>query len=291
MQKITKAIIPAAGLGTRFLPQTKAMPKEMLPIIDKPLIQLAVEELVGVGVTDIIIVTGAQKRAIEDHFDRSLELEEALRQKGKDAAAEQLQQIAELANFVYVRQKGLPNGSARPILNAAHLLGGEPFYMIFPDDFFVCGGPSSAEQLLETYQRCQSPVLSLIEVSPEDTTKFGIVEAEGDGPDVRIKSIVEKPPVGKAPSNLASVGGYILTYDMLPYIEQLQQGIGGEIILADALQAYAQDHPVAGRVIDGQYYDGGDKLSYLKAVVDAAVSHKEYGEAISTYLQSKFTEA
>lgn len=287
MQKITKAIIPAAGLGTRFLPQTKAMPKEMLPIIDKPLIQLAVEELVAVGVTDIIIVTGAQKRAIEDHFDRSLELEQALRQKGKDAAADQLQEIAEMANFIYVRQKGMPNGNARPILNAAHLLGDEPFYMIFPDDFFVCKARNSAQQLLDAYQANPSPVLSLIEVANEDTSKFGIVETEGDGPVVRVKSIVEKPIPAAAPSNLASVGGYILTHDMMPYIEKLQPGANGEIVLADALQAYAQEHTVTGTVIDGEYYDGGDKLSYLKAVVDAATSHTEYGQEITNYLKDK----
>ncbi len=287
MRKITKAIIPAAGLGTRFLPQTKAMPKEMLPIIDKPLIQLAVEELVGVGVTDIIIVTGAQKRAIEDHFDRSLELEHALRQKGKDDAAKQLQDIAEMANFIYVRQKGIPNGNARPILNAAHLLSGEPFYMIFPDDFFVCQGASSAQQLLEAYQEHNSPVLSLIEVAPEDTSKFGIVEVEGQGSTVRVKSIIEKPMPGKAPSNVASVGGYILTNGIMPYIEALRPQANGEIVLADALQAYAQDHYVSGRIIDGQYYDGGDKLSYLKAVVDAATTHAEYGSDITSYLRDK----
>ena len=176
MKKPTKAIIAAAGLGTRFLPQTKAMPKEMLPIIDKPVIQIIVEQLVASGVQDIIIVTGSTKRAIEDHFDRSDELENELRSRGKDELAEQIKSIAEMANFIYVRQKGSPKGNARPLLNAAHLLGkDEPFYMFFADDFFRSEIPH-AKQLCEVYEKTGQSVISLIKVAKEDSNKYGMAD-------------------------------------------------------------------------------------------------------------------
>jgi len=168
MTQVRKAVIAAAGFGTRFLPQTKAMPKEMLPIIDKPVIQLVVEDLVAAGVTDIIIVTGPTKRAIEDHFDRAMELEEELRGKDKHKAADRIKNIAEMANFIYVRQKGLPKGNGRPVLNAAHLIGDEPFFMFFGDDFFSGGSTSRAQQLLETYNQTGKSVISLMEVEKKD---------------------------------------------------------------------------------------------------------------------------
>lgn len=289
MKLPTKAIIPAAGLGTRFLPQTKAMPKEMLPIVDKPVIQIVVEELVDVGVTDIIIVTGAQKRSIEDHFDRSAELEEQLREKGKDAFAQQIKEIGEMANFVYVRQKGEPKGNARPVLNAEHLLGDEPFFVLFPDDFFRTEGETRAKQLLDTYKQTESSVISLIEVDKSAADKYGMAEIDGEMGDgsVRIKQLIEKPGADKAPSSLASVGGYLLTPDILPLIRQEKVGAGGEIVLADSINELAQTTPVYGKAIKGNYHDAGNKLRYLEAVVDVALAHSELGDDFRQYLESR----
>lgn len=289
MQKVTKAIIPAAGLGTRFLPQTKAMPKEMLPIIDKPVIQIVVEELVAVGVTDIIIVTGAQKRAIEDHFDRSVELEEALLEKGKTKAAEQIKRIGNMANFIYVRQKGEPKGNARPVLNAAHLIGDEPFFVLFPDDFFKTEGKSRAQQLLDAYDTTGSSVISLMEISLEDTKKYGVAELGKELADdfFEIKSLVEKPGPDKAPSHYGSVAGYLLTPDILPILEQEKVGHGGEIVLADAINELAQTRKVYGKLIDGVYHDSGNKLSYLKALIDVGLDDPEFGPDLHKYLQNR----
>lgn len=216
MKKPTKAIICAAGLGTRFLPQTKAMPKEMLPIIDRPVIQLLVEEAVAAGVTEIIMVTGTTKRAIEDHFDRSDELESELRQKGKDDKADEIKAIAELANFVYVRQKGSPKGNARPVLNAAHLIDDdEPFFVFFADDFFRSEVPR-AVQLMEAYEQTGKAVISLIEVDRKDADKYGMASTgqQVDEKTFEIAQLIEKPGAENAPSNLASVGGYLLTPDI-----------------------------------------------------------------------------
>ena len=220
MKKPTKAIICAAGLGTRFLPQTKAMPKEMLPIIDRPVIQLIVEEAVSAGVTEIIIVTGSTKRAIEDHFDRSDELEAELREKGKHDKADEIKKIAELANFVYVRQKGTPKGNARPILNAQHLIDDdEPFFVFFADDFFRSEVPR-AKQLLEAYEKTGKSVISLIEIDKKDADKYGMaaIDTKIDQHTFQLTQLVEKPGEKNAPSNLASVGGYLLTADILPII-------------------------------------------------------------------------
>ena len=266
----TKAIIAAAGLGTRFLPQTKAMPKEMLPIIDKPVIQIIVEQLVEGGVTDIIIVTGSTKRAIEDHFDRSDELENELRQKGKYKLAAQIKDIAEMANFIYVRQKGTPKGNARPLLNASHLLGkDEPFFMFFADDFFRSKVPQ-AKQLVEVYEQTGSSVISLIEVQPKETTNYGIADVQpGISENIfRINNLVEKPGPEKAPSNLAAVSGYLLTPDILPIVAKQKTGHQGEIVLADSINQLAQNEPVYGKFIDGIYHDAGNKARYLQAVVD-----------------------
>ncbi len=278
--KITKAIIPAAGLGTRFLPQTKAMPKEMLPIIDKPVIQLVVEELVEAGVTEIIIVTGPQKRAIEDHFDRALDLEQALYDKGKKAQAKQVRKIAELANFVYVRQKGEPKGNARPVLNAAHLIGDEPFFVIFPDDFFQGGKYGSAKQMAEVFYEngSDSPVLSLIEVDKkEDIAKYASVNPVRTlKPGVyEVDEIVEKPIPDNAPSNLASVSGYILTSDIIKNIKALKPPRNGEISISDAIQNYATKKRVLAKVIEGQYLDCGNKEGYLKAIIHTAKNDPE----------------
>ncbi len=289
MKKPTKAIIAAAGLGTRFLPQTKAMPKEMLPIIDKPVIQIIVEQLVASGVTEIIIVTGSTKRAIEDHFDRSDELENELRNKGKIELANQIRDIAEMANFIYVRQKGLPKGNARPLINASHLLDDdEPFFMFFADDFFRSKVPH-AKQLLKVYEKTGQSVISLIEVEEKDTSKYGIAdiaEDEGDGA-FKIKKLVEKPGTKNAPSNFAAVSGYLLTPDILPIVTKQKVGHGGEIVLADSINELAKQGKVYGKFIEGIYHDAGDKARYLQAVVDHALADKELKDEFREYLEAR----
>jgi UTP--glucose-1-phosphate uridylyltransferase len=289
MKYPTKAIIAAAGLGTRFLPQTKAMPKEMLPIIDKPVIQIIVEQLVDSGVTDIIIVTGSTKRAIEDHFDRSDELENELIQKGKEKLAEQIRSIAEMANFIYVRQKGSPKGNARPLLNAAHLLDhDEPFFMFFADDFFRSEVPH-AKQLLEVYEKTGDNVISLIEVKSDDSSKYGMADIANklDEHTYKIKKLVEKPGPDKTPSHFAAVSGYLLTPEILRYVEKEIPGHGGEIVLADSINELAQIGKVSGRFINGVYHDAGDKASYLRAIADHALADPILGPQFEKYLRTR----
>ncbi|EDK72324.1 Nucleotidyl transferase [candidate division TM7 genomosp. GTL1] len=289
MKKPTKAIICAAGLGTRFLPQTKAMPKEMLPIIDRPVIQLIVEEAVAAGVTDIIMVTGSTKRAIEDHFDRAYELEEALEQKGKNDLADEIKRIAEVANFVYVRQKGLPKGNARPVLNAQHLIDDdEPFFVFFADDFFRSDVPRAA-QLLEAHQKTGKAVISLIEVDKKDADKYGMV-AVGEQIDERtfkIEQLVEKPGEVGTPSQFASVGGYLLTPDILPIIAQEKVDQAGEITLSGSINELAQQGKVYGQFIEGVWHDTGDQLKYLKAVVDTALTDEKLGADFEAFLRER----
>lgn len=289
MKQPTKAIICAAGLGTRFLPQTKAMPKEMLPIIDRPVIQLIVEEAVAAGVTEIIMVTGSTKRAIEDHFDRSDELEAELREKGKADKADEIKAIAELANFVYVRQKGSPKGNARPLLNAQHLIGDdEPFYVFFADDFFRSTVPR-AEQLRRAYERTGKSVISLIEVDKKDADKYGMAAIGEDlgGRTFRLSQLIEKPGAEHTPSTYASVGGYLLTPDILPIIAREQVDKNGEITLADSINELAQKDTVYGQFIEGIWHDTGDQLKYLKAVVDVALESDIYGAAFADYLKDR----
>lgn len=289
MKQPTKAIICAAGLGTRFLPQTKAMPKEMLPIIDRPVIQLIVEEAVAAGVTDIIIVTGSNKRAIEDHFDSDDYLESELRAAGKDSKADQLQEIAAMANFIYVRQKGLPKGNARPVINAAHLIDhDEPFFVFFADDFFRSEVPR-AVQLKEAYEQTSKAAISLIEVPKTDADKYGMVAlgAQLDDRTYEVAELVEKPGADKAPSTFASVGGYLLTPDILPLLETLQPGKGGELTLADAINDLAKTGGVTGRFIDGVWHDTGDQLKYIQAIVDMTLESDQYGAAFAAYLKNR----
>lgn len=285
----TKAIICAAGLGTRFLPQTKAMPKEMLPIVDRPVIQRIVEEVVAAGVTDIIIVTGSTKRAIEDHFDRSDELESELREKGKNTKADEIKHIAELANFIYVRQKGSPKGNARPVINAQHLIDDdEPFYVFFADDFFRSDVPR-AQQLKDAYNKTGKSIITLIEIDRKDADKYGMAAVSDDIGDgvFRLSQLIEKPGAEKAPSNFASVGGYLLTPDILPIIAKEKPGKSGEITLADSINELAQTDKVYGKFVDGVYHDTGDPLKYIQAVVDVALDHPEYGPALEQFLRDR----
>lgn len=289
MRQPTKAIICAAGLGTRFLPQTKAMPKEMLPIIDKPIIQLIVEEAVSAGVTDIIIVTGSTKRAIEDHFDRSDELEADLRERGKADKADEIKKIAGLANFIYIRQKGTPKGNARPILNAQHVINDdEPFFVFFADDFFRSKVPR-AVQLLEAYNQTGKSIMSFAEVAPETVNRYGMAEPGEYVSDTvfQVKKLVEKPTVGESPSLFAQTGSYLLTPEVWPILEKETVGKDGEIVLGDSLNELAQVDIVYGRKIDGVWHDGGEPFGYVKAVVDFALAHEEYGQSFAEYLKKR----
>ncbi len=291
MKQPTKAIICAAGLGTRFLPQTKAMPKEMLPLIDRPVIQVIVEAAVAAGVTEVIIVTGSTKRAIEDHFDRSDELEAELRANGKDDKADEIKRVAELANFVYVRQKGTPKGNARPILNARHLIGDdEPFFVFFADDFFRSDTPWPI-QLKDAYNETGKSVISLIEVDDEGTKKYGIVSLSDQKSDrlFRLSDFVEKPGPEAAPSHFASVGSYLLTPEIWPYLENEKVSSRGEIELADSLNDLARSGELYGCFIDGVWHDTGDQLKYIQAVVDMALESDEYGAELTEFLKHRLS--
>lgn len=287
MTKITKAIIPAAGLGTRFLPQTKAMPKEMLPVIDKPIIQYVVEEAVAAGITDIIIVTGAHKRSIEDHFDHQYELENKLDHDGKGDIANCLRDIAEMANFVYVRQKPSFSGNGTPILNAAHLLNDEPFLVLWADEIFA-GAKPRAVQLVEAYEQLQSPVISLIPIEPERAKSYGVpaISEEREGGIVKIDHIVEKPK-SDAPSNYASIGGYILTPEIVKLLEAERPDDTGEVYLSAAIDKLARAGQVYGKVLEGTWHDTGNKQKYLECIVDMALANDELGPQFRDYLQKK----
>ena len=284
----TKAIICAAGLGTRFLPFTKATPKEMLPIIDKPVLQLIVEEAVAAGVTDVILVSGATKRPMEDHFDRSIELEDDLRKKGKDKYADMIRDVAKLANFIYVRQKGYPVGNARPILNAAPLLStDEPFFVFFADDFFRSKTPR-AVQLLESYKKHGKSVSAYFKVPKSEADKYGMAdpgEIDESGT-FRLKGIVEKPGSANTPSDMAASGCYLLTPEILPIIAQEKTGVGGEIVLADSINELAQTGEVYGQVINGVWHDTGDPLKYVESLVDMVLHDDRYGEDFKKYLEN-----
>lgn len=284
--KIRKAVIPAAGFGTRFLPQTKAMPKEMLPIVDKPVIQYVVEELVASGITDIVIVTGWHKRAIEDHFDYPNELLQTLKEQGKDELAAEVKRTAELANFIYIRQKG-PYGNGTPVLCAKSVIGDEPFVAIWGDEF-IYAKPPRARQCIEVFERYGDPVISAIQVPKNDVSRYGIVDAVNVEDNVwQIKKLIEKPKKEEAPSNLAAHGCYVLTPDIFPILEKLGPGKGGEIWLTDAIKELMKSRPVyACQVKDSRYYDTGNKLEYLKTVVEFALAHKDLNGDFREYLKS-----
>jgi UTP--glucose-1-phosphate uridylyltransferase len=293
-KKVTKAVIAAAGLGTRFLPMTKAMPKEMLPIIDKPIIQYVVEEAVAAGITDVIIVGSANKRTIEDHFDHQYELEQKLRNDGKDELADKMEKVAELANFIYLRQKG-PYGNATPVRNAAHLLNDEPFLVLFADDFFNSKTPR-AVQLLETYNETHKPVISLYAVPHERAKSYGVADIDAPHGDsaFKIKGLIEKPaPEEVTPYEdnvFASVGGYVFTPEMMQFVDALEPDKSGEYVLANAINAYAKQDEVYGRIIEGRWHDAGNKEKYLEAIVDVALDDENIAPSFRKFLQDKLAE-
>lgn len=289
---IKKVVIPAAGLGTRFLPQTKAMPKEMLPVVDKPVIQYVVEEAVASGISDIIIITSWKKRIIEDHFDRSLELEKHLLKRGKEKELAQVRKITELANFIYIRQKGTSYGNAIPVLCAQPVIGKEPFAVMWGDDF-IFAQPPRLSQMIEVWKKYQGGVISAIRVKrKDDLSRYGVAEIEkvkNLPPNLfKIKKILEKPSPAQAPSNLATVSSFILPPEIFEVIQKLKPGRGGEIWLIDAINILIKrGFPFyACEIKNGKFYDTGNKLEYLKTVVEFALLHPELKDEFKKYLKS-----
>lgn len=293
---ITKAVIAAAGFGTRFLPQTKAMPKEMLPLVDKPIIQYVVEELVSVGVKDIVIVTGQNKRSIEDHFDRpSEDLINNLVNGGpsKVPLLKMIEDIGNLANFVYVRQKG-PYGNGTPLLNAEHLIGDEPFIYTWSDDF-ISADPPRFQQMIDVYSKYLTPVLSVIRAkSDSDYTKYGFAGVNELKPGTyNVKSLSEKPGKANSPSNLATVSGFILTPDIFNYLHQAEENLleGHELYTNDALKLMLKDKKqlTACEISNGQYFDAGNKLDYIKATIEFAMRRDDLSSDLRDYLKELLT--
>ena len=287
-KKITKVVIPAAGFGTRFLPQTKAMPKEMLPVVDKPVIQYVVEEAVNSGVENIIIVTGADKRAIEDHFDVPNEdLIKNLMAGNKEHILAKIRKIADMANFIYIRQKG-PYGNGTPILAAEPVIEDEPFAVLWGDEF-IYSNPPRLKQMIDVYEKYGGIVISGVKIEKkEDLKRYGIAELEHiEGNVHKIKRIVEKPEPDEAPSNIATHGGYILPPDIFSALKRLKPGKGGEIWLTDAINLLKDEGiPVYTVVIEnGRYYDTGNKFEYLKTVVEFALQHEETKDEFKQFLK------
>ena len=283
--KVTKAVIPAAGLGTRFLPATKAVPKEMLPIVDTPTLQYIIEEAAKSGIEDILIITGRGKRAIEDHFDKSYELENELARAGKTDYIENLEYISSLANIHYVRQKQAL-GLGHAIHCAKSFVGNSPFAVLLGDDIVRSKIPC-LRQMMDVYEKYGSTVLGVQEVSDEDVSKYGIVNAMPVEKDIyRVRGMVEKPTPKDAPSNIAVLGRYIITPEIFDLLENTRPGAGGEIQLTDALCALAQLQPVYCCNFEGKRYDVGSKIGFLQATVEYALARKDIGTQFKAYLES-----
>lgn len=288
MTKITKALIPAAGFGTRFLPQTKAMPKEMLPIVDKPVIQYVVEEVVASGIDTVVVVTGANKRAIEDHFDEpNEELVQMLEDSGKTEALDQIRQISQMANFIYVRQKG-PYGNGTPVLAGEAVIENEPFAVIWGDEF-ILAEPPRLKQMIDVHEKYGGIVISGVRIEEkQDLKRYGIADIEPvEGNVYKIKGIVEKPEPDQAPSNLATHGAYILPPEIFEALKKVGPGRGGEIWLVDAINLlHKEGVPLyAVEIQNGKYYDTGNKLEYMKTTVDLALKHPEINGPFLEYLK------
>ncbi|MBF0505529.1 MAG: UTP--glucose-1-phosphate uridylyltransferase GalU [Nitrospirae bacterium] len=286
-RNITKAIFPAAGLGTRFLPATKASPKEMMPIIDKPLIQYAVEEAMACGIEEFVVITGKYKRAIEDHFDSAYELEEKLRNSGKKKLLEEINKMSHV-NFAYIRQR-VALGLGHAILCAKPFVKDEPFAVILSDDVI---DPECflLQEMIRVYDELKCPVIALEEVPKSEVSRYGIIDGVLDGDVYRIKDLVEKPKPEVAPSNLAIIGRYILTPDIFDILEKQKPGAGGEIQLTDALRALLNRRVIYGYLIRGNRFDAGDKLGYLKATVDFALRNKELAGDFREYMVQRLKQ-
>jgi len=287
--KIRKAIIPAAGLGTRFLPATKAQPKEMLPIVDKPTIQYIIEEAVASGIQDILIITGRGKRAIEDHFDRSLELEEELRKKNQENLLAEVRQIANLADIHYISQKEA-KGLGHAIYCAKAFIGNEPFAVLLGDDIVDSEVPC-LKQMMKVYDEYQPSILGVQHVRPEDVSKYGIVAGKQvDDRIFKVNSLVEKPEISQAPSNIAILGRYIITPAIFRYLENAEPGKNGEIQLTDSLCKLAKAEPMYAYDFIGRRYDVGNKLGFLQATVEFALKRAELHDQFKAYLRSVIKE-
>ena len=282
--KIRKAVFPAAGLGTRFLPVTKASPKEMLPLVDKPLIQYVIEESVASGIESILIITGRDKSAIENHFDISFELEQMLTDRGKDDLFEQVRAISDIAHISYTRQKQAL-GLGHAIYQAKDFVGSEPFAVLLADDI-VDGEKPALQQMVEVFEKYQAPVIATMQVAGEDISRFGVIDADEVEPNVyKIKDMVEKPAFADAPSDLAIIGRYIFTPDIFQAIEQTSPGSGGEIQITDAMRILLKQRPFYAVKLEGKRHDAGDKLGFLKATVEFALKRDDLGEEFRDYLR------
>jgi UTP--glucose-1-phosphate uridylyltransferase len=287
--RVRKAVFPAAGWGTRFLPATKAQPKEMLPLVDKPIIQYAVEEAVAAGIEQIIIITSTHKGAIEDHFDLNYELEHTLEAKGEIEKLRQVRAITDLAQLAYVRQKE-QLGLGHAVLMAKDLIGHEPFAVILPDDVVVAERPCIG-QLIHAYHQTHGSVVAVMEVPPAETGRYGIIAAEPSDDPLdhgrlhRVTRLVEKPPPGEAPSNLAVIGRYVLTPKIFDKLEQTQGGADGEIQLTDAIAALMEEQQVYAYEFEGIRYDAGTTMGWLRASVEIALTRADLGSEFRTYLR------
>jgi len=286
MKKITKAVFPVAGMGSRFLPATKASPKEMMPVVDKPLIQYAVEEAVDAGITDMVFVTGRNKRSIPDHFDKAYELEAELELRGKTELLRIVQEvIPKHINCIYIRQ-AMALGLGHAVLCAKPVVQDEPFAVILADDL-IDGKPGIVKQMVDVFEKHQCSVLGVQDVPREQTRQYGIVSSNNLEPDVeKVNGIVEKPKPEAAPSTLAVVGRYILTSRIFHYLENVQPGAGGEIQLTDGIAALMHEENLLAYRFKGTRYDCGDKLGYLKAIIAYGQKHPEFGEEFANYLKT-----
>jgi len=282
---VKKAVIPAAGLGTRFLPATKAQPKEMLPIVDKPTLQYIIEEAVASGVEEILIITGRNKKSIEDHFDKSVELELELENKGKTDLLEIVRGISNMVNIHYIRQKE-PKGLGDAIYCARYFIGDEPFAIMLGDDMVDNGqGPPCLKQLIDAYEDHNASILGVQEVDKENTDKYGIIDGQKLSDNIyKVKALVEKPDPDQAPSNVAILGRYIITPQIFDILGQIPPGKNGEIQLTDALEILKDKEDMYAYVFEGRRYDLGDKLGFFKATVDAALKKPELRDEFLRYL-------
>lgn len=285
-QKIRKAVFPAAGLGTRFLPATKASPKEMLPLVDKPLIQYSIEEAVGCGMDSILIITGRDKTAIEDHFDISFELEQVLKERGKTDMFELVRGVSELAKISYTRQKQAL-GLGHAIYQAKDFVGNEPFAVLLADDV-VDAEKSALQQLVDAFEKYNAPVIATMQVAGEAISRFGVIDAEEVEDGIfKIKNIVEKPKFEEAPSDMAVIGRYIFTPELFDALEKTEPGAGGEIQVADAMRILLNEgFPFYAVRLEGTRHDAGDKLGFLIATVEYALKHEDLAPDFKKYLKS-----
>lgn len=282
---IRHAVFPAAGLGTRFLPATKSQPKEMLPLVDKPIIQYGVEEALASGLKQIVMITGRGKRALEDHFDINYELEENLRAKGKTEVLEEVESISRLANFIYIRQKEA-KGLGDAVAQAEEVVNGEPFLVILPDDVIV-GSPPVTEQMIGQFEKVKSTILAVMEVPKEEVSRWGIVKPKKGqkGDLLELEDLVEKPDPTSSPSNLAVIGRYILTPQIFAELKKVKPGAGGEIQLTDGIKGLLKKEKVFAYKFQGEYFDCGEKLGYLKTQVKLALKRDDLKEEFKKFLK------